>query len=40
MNCEFICLFADKNNVSANGFYKKLGYECDNGYVKILKNIS
>lgn len=38
MNCEFICLFAYKDNVSANEFYKKLGYECDNGYVKILKN--
>lgn len=38
MNCEFICLFADNDNVSANEFYKKLGYECDNGYVKILKN--
>mgnify|MGYP001025065381 CR=1 FL=1 len=37
MNCEFICLLADKNNVGANEFYKSLHYECDNGYVKILK---
>lgn len=40
MNCEFICLFADKDNAPANGFYKKLGYECDNGYVKMLKSES
>lgn len=37
MNCEFICLLADKDNISANEFYKKLNYECANGYVKILK---
>ena len=37
MNCEFICLLADKNDVGANEFYKSLHYECDNGYVKFLK---
>lgn len=37
MDCEFICLLADKENIGANKFYKKLNYECDNGYVKILK---
>lgn len=37
INCEFICLLADKNNVAANEFYKSLHYECDNGYVKFLK---
>lgn len=37
MNCEFICLLADKDNIGANKFYKKLNYEFDNGYVKILK---
>jgi len=36
MNCEFISLIADKDNVPANEFYKRLGYKCDNGYVKIL----
>lgn len=37
MNCQFICLLADKDNIGANEFYKKLNYICDNGYVKILK---
>ena len=36
-NCEFICLMADKENESANKFYQSLGYECENGYLKILK---
>lgn len=38
MNCEIICLIANKNNSGANQFYKKLGYKCENGYVKFLKN--
>lgn len=37
-NCEFICFIAEKENVGANMFYQKLGYECENGYVKALKN--
>lgn len=37
-NCEFICLVAEKENVGANMFYQKLGYECENGYVRVLKN--
>ncbi len=37
MNCEFICLLSEKDNVAANEFYKKLNYECNNGYVKLLK---
>ncbi len=37
MNCEFICLLAEKDNIAANEFYKKLNYECNNGYVKFLK---
>lgn len=37
MNCEFICLLADSDNVGANEFYKSLHYECANGYVKKLK---
>lgn len=37
MNCEFICLLADSDNIGANQFYKKLNYECANGYVKFLK---
>lgn len=37
INCEFICLLADKDNNVANEFYKKLNYECNNGYVKNLK---
>ena len=38
MNCELICLIANKDNSGANQFYKKLGYECENGYVKLIKN--
>lgn len=38
MNCEIICLIASKDNIGANRFYKKLGYECENGYVKFLKD--
>lgn len=37
MNCELICLIANKDNIEANQFYKKLWYECKNGYVKFLK---
>ncbi len=37
MNCEFICLLADSDNVGANEFYKSLHYECANGYVKNFK---
>lgn len=37
MNCEFICLLAEKDNYEANEFYRKLNYECTNGYIKILK---
>ncbi len=36
--CEFICLLAEKGNIPANNFYQKLGYECENGYVKMLSN--
>ena len=38
MNCEIICLIANRDNIGANQFYKKLGYECENGYVKFLKD--
>lgn len=37
LDCEFICLLADKDNVAANEFYKKLNYECENGYLKLLR---
>ena len=37
LDCEFICLVSDKDNYAANEFYKSLGYECDNGYIKVLK---
>ncbi len=37
MNCEIICLIANKDNIGANQFYRKLGYEYENGYVKFLK---
>ena len=37
MNCEFMCLLADENDVAANEFYKSLNYEQINGYLKILK---
>ncbi len=37
MKCEFICLIAEKENIVANQFYKELGYECENGYVKFLR---
>ncbi len=38
LNCEFICLLADQDNIGANKFYKKLNYKCANGYVKMLDN--
>lgn len=37
MNCEFICLIAERENIEANEFYKKLNYSCENGYVKMIK---
>lgn len=37
MDCQFICLLADTDNIAANEFYKKLNYKFANGYVKILK---
>ena len=37
MNCECICLIANKDNIGANQFYKELGYENENGYVKYLR---
>lgn len=37
MNCEIICLIANKDNIGANQFYRQLGYEYENGYVKFLK---
>lgn len=37
-NCEFICFIAEKENIEANTFYQKLGYTCENGYVKVLKS--
>ncbi len=36
LNCEFICLIAEKNNATANIFYEKLGYKCENGYIKMI----
>lgn len=36
INCEFICLITEKNNIGANAFYEKLGYKCENGYIKML----
>ncbi len=36
INCEFICLITEKNNKGANAFYQKLGYKCENGYIKML----
>ena len=38
LNCEFMCLFADKDNIPANKFYKSLGYEEDYGFVKWMGN--
>ena len=38
MNCEIICLIANRDNIGANQFYRKLGYKCENGYVKFLKD--
>lgn len=37
MDCQFICLLADIDNIAANEFYKKLNYKFANGYVKTLK---
>ncbi len=36
-SCEFICLIAEKENISGNNLYNKLGYKCENGYVKIIE---
>lgn len=38
IEAEFICLVAEKENEIANCFYEKLGYQCENGYVKILNH--
>ena len=38
IDAEFICLIAEKENEVANCFYEKLGYQCENGYVKFLKH--
>ena len=38
VNAEFICLIAEKENEVANCFYEKLGYQCENGYVKFLND--
>lgn len=37
IEAEFICLIAEKENKVANCFYEKIGYQCENGYVKFLK---
>lgn len=36
INCKFICLISEKNNIGANAFYEKLGYKYENGYIKML----
>lgn len=36
LNCQFICLITSKDNIIANKFYNKLGYQCENSYVKFL----
>lgn len=36
IDCQFICLIAEKSNIGANAFYEKLGYKCENGYIKML----
>lgn len=38
IDAEFICLIAEKENQVANCFYEKLGYQCENGYVKFLNH--
>ena len=35
--CEFFCLLAEKENKAANHFYKSLGYELVNGYLKSIE---
>ncbi len=37
MNCGFICLLADTDNIGAKKFYKKLNYKYATGYIKVLK---
>ncbi len=34
--CSFMCLIAENDNIGANEFYKAIGYNKENGYVKIL----
>lgn len=36
IDCSFICLIAEEDNVVANKFYKCLNYNKENGYVKFI----
>lgn len=36
LDCSFICLIAEEDNIGANEFYKSLDYCKQNGYVKII----
>ncbi|MDE5889206.1 MAG: GNAT family N-acetyltransferase, partial [Bacilli bacterium] len=36
IDCSFICLIAEEDNVVANEFYNSLDYSKQNGYVKFI----
>jgi len=36
IDCSFICLIAEVDNLGANSFYKSLNYNKENGYVKFI----
>jgi len=37
LNCDFISLIAEKDNVAAQRFYENLGYEKEVGYFKLIE---
>lgn len=37
LNCQFISLICDKDNIAANSLYKSEGYKMENGFVKFLE---
>lgn len=40
LECDFICLIAEKNNIPGQKFYESLGYNKENGYVRLINKQS
>lgn len=36
LECDFICLIAEKNNIPGQKLYESLGYKKENGYVRLI----